>query len=173
MRRQRVARHPTPALNGENMAKCMKQLFPSSASVASARAPATATPPAAEMARAHEGRDWAEAGEEFSDHARRMALHYIEADTDESNTLDFDEFCALVKRVEAGTHTDDELRARFVSLDANGNGTIERNEYILYSLVDALGRSMAKVADLFAKMVCHHRAPTAALMPPQSLQLQL
>ena len=68
-------------------------------------------------------------------------MEYDAADTDGDSKLDFGEFCALVREREAGHHTDAELKRRFESLDADGSGKVDMDEYIRFSLRDALARS--------------------------------
>jgi len=63
--------------------------------------------------------------------------------------LDFAEFSALINEREEGVHTEAELRARFNSIDENMNNRIDLDEYIRFSLRDALQRSSARVIDLF------------------------
>ena len=72
---------------------------------------------------------------------RQNAMDYQAHDADQDNKLDFDEFCALVREREAGDHTDEELQARFTALDSDGSGKVDLNEYVLYSIRDALARS--------------------------------
>ena len=63
--------------------------------------------------------------------------------------LDFDTFCKLVRGHEEGPSqalSDDQLRARFQQLDADGSGTISRFEYEGGLILDAL----AQRADPFA-----------------------
>lgn len=48
-------------------------------------------------------------------------------------------------------HTDEELRARFEALDLDGNGFIDADEFIKFSLREALQRSSVRVFDLFQK----------------------
>jgi len=80
------------------------------------------------------------------------ALEYIAADEDTSGALDFREFCNLVCALEEGDIPLTELKARFAELDANKNGTIDRHEFIQYSLYESLARSAGRVVDLFKKI---------------------
>ena len=91
----------------------------------------------------------AEAQEAFDVGMRQNAIDFAVADADADNKLDFDEFCAMVKERESGEHTVDELRERFKALDADGSGQVDMNEYVRFSLVDALSRSSTRVIDLF------------------------
>ena len=63
-------------------------------------------------------------------------------------TLDFEEFCALVKEREVGSHSTYALEQRFKALDANDSGRIEMHEYLMFSLRDALARSITRVIEL-------------------------
>eukprot|EP00900_Chrysochromulina_parva_P016523 jgi/Chrpa1/24872/Chrysochromulina_OHIO_Genome00026494-RA len=94
--------------------------------------------------------DEAGTGEEaFEGGMRRNAMQYDAHDVDGDQKLDFDEFVAMVREREEGEHTEKELRERFKALDADGSGQIDMNEYVLYSLCDALARSSSRVIDLF------------------------
>ena len=77
------------------------------------------------------------------------ALDFEAHDVNEDLMLSFDEFSALVRQRELGEHSDEELLARFEALDLDGSGQINMNEYIRWSLRDALSRSAARVIDLF------------------------
>ena len=79
----------------------------------------------------------------------RNAKDYVAYDVDGDHKLDFEEFCALVRSRETGEHTEAELKARFQALDLDGNGQVDLNEYIRFSLCDALQRSSQRVLDLF------------------------
>ena len=87
--------------------------------------------------------------EAFDVGMRQNAMEFDAADVDRDAKLDFTEFSALVREREAGTHSDDELQARFASIDTNMNNQIDLDEYIRYSLRDALARSSSRVIDLF------------------------
>ena len=91
----------------------------------------------------------AEAEEDFAVGMANAAVDYQAHDTDGDHKLDFDEFCALVRDRESGDHTEEELRARFEQLDADGSGQVDLHEYVRYSLRDALSRSSSRVIDLF------------------------
>ena len=90
-----------------------------------------------------------EGEEDFASGMRHAAADYQAHDTDGDHKLDFDEFCALVRDRESGDHTEEELRARFEQLDADGSGQVDLHEYVRYSLRDALSRSSSRVIDLF------------------------
>ena len=87
--------------------------------------------------------------EDFALGMQRSAMEYDAHDVDGDQRLDFGEFCAMVREREDGEHTDEELKARFKALDADGSGQVDFNEYVSYSLCDALQRSSSKVIDLF------------------------
>ena len=70
-------------------------------------------------------------------------------DANDDKKLDFDEFCAFLRDREQGNIPDAELRSRFDALDENGNGLIDMDEYLQWSLKDALSRSSSRVVDLF------------------------
>ena len=76
-------------------------------------------------------------------------MEYDAADVDKDTKLDFNEFSAMIKDREHGEHTEEELRARFKSIDENNNNRIDLDEFIRFSLRDALSRSSARVIDLF------------------------
>ena len=80
---------------------------------------------------------------------RRAAMDYDAHDVDGDQKLDFGEFCAMVRERETGEHTDEELKERFKAIDADGSGQVDMNEYVRYSLRDALSRSSQRVMDLF------------------------
>jgi Ca2+-binding EF-hand superfamily protein len=88
---------------------------------------------------------------EFQDETHARALDMEEHDTDNDNKLDFSEFCSLVRSREEGNPTDAELRARFNELDADGSGKVDMNEYIRFTLHEALCRSSVRVIDLFRR----------------------
>ena len=73
----------------------------------------------------------------------------MEADIDKDGSLDFEEYCGFIRNREEGEHTEEELRKRFNELDADGSGRIDMNEYLQWSLRDALARSATRIVDLF------------------------
>ena len=87
--------------------------------------------------------------EAFEVGMRQNAMEYDAADVNKDRELDFAEFCAMIREREAGEHTEAELRARFNSIDENNNNRIDLDEFIRYSLRDALQRSSSRVIDLF------------------------
>ena len=87
--------------------------------------------------------------DDFGVGVRRNAQDFAAQDVDHDNKLDFDEFCAMVREREEGSHTDEELQTRFNELDADGSGKVDMHEYIRWALRDALSRSAARVIDLF------------------------
>ena len=91
----------------------------------------------------------AEEEEAFETGMRQNAMEFDAADVDRDTKLTFDEFCAMIREREEGTHTEKELRARFESIDTNQNNRIDLDEFIRFSLRDALARSSARVIDLF------------------------
>ena len=50
---------------------------------------------------------------------------------------------------DVGALTDEELRARFREFDADDSGFVDIDEYLQFSLRDALARSADRVIDLF------------------------
>ena len=89
--------------------------------------------------------------EDFEEGMRQNAEEYDAADKDADNKLDFGEFCAMVRQREVGDFTEEELKARFAALDADGSGKVDMGEYLQFSLRDALARSSDRVIDLFKK----------------------
>ena len=89
--------------------------------------------------------------ENFEDGMRQNAMEFDAQDKDQDNKLDFEEFCEMVRSREEGEHTEEELRERFIALDGDGSGKVDMNEYIRFSLRDALSRSASRVIDLFRK----------------------
>ena len=80
---------------------------------------------------------------------RQNAAERDAADADNDGKLDFTEFCTFVRDREEGEFTDAELRKRFDALDEDGSGKVDMNEYLQWSLKDALARSSSRVCDLF------------------------
>jgi len=87
--------------------------------------------------------------EDFEEGMQQNALDRDAADADGDNKLDFGEFCTFVRAREEGEHTDEALQARFAALDEDGSGKVDMNEYLQFSLRDALARSATRVVDLF------------------------
>ena len=76
---------------------------------------------------------------------------FAKYDADESEQLDFNEFCKLIREREVGyNHTELEMTQRFEELDRNGNGKIDMDEYLAYALQDSLARSADQVCSLFS-----------------------
>ena len=90
-----------------------------------------------------------DAEEEFATGMRQNEIDRQLADIDESGTLDFGEFCSLVRERELGEHSEEELRARFDEIDLDHDGYIDKGEYLRFMLKDALARSSSRVMDLF------------------------
>ena len=93
------------------------------------------------------------AAKEFEEGMQANAVDYLAADKDDDGKLDFDEFCNLVREREVGSGPDgehplDELRRRFRDLDADGSGSVDRSEFIQFSLYDSLSRASGRVIDL-------------------------
>jgi len=80
---------------------------------------------------------------------RQNAMEFDAADADQNSKLDFGEFSRMVREREEGTHSEAELRARFSAIDENNNSMIDLDEFIRFSLRDALARSSSRVIDLF------------------------
>uniref|UniRef100_A0A7S3AFY2 EF-hand domain-containing protein n=1 Tax=Haptolina ericina TaxID=156174 RepID=A0A7S3AFY2_9EUKA len=76
-------------------------------------------------------------------------MEFDAGDVDHDESLDFDEFCKMVREREMGEHTTAELRKRFDALDTSGNGKLAMSEYLRYALRDALARSSTRVVELF------------------------
>jgi Ca2+-binding EF-hand superfamily protein len=94
--------------------------------------------------------DEAASGEEdFEAGMRQNAIDYQVHDVDNDHKLDFGEFCNLVRDREDSDFTEEELRARFEALDADGSGKVDLHEYVRFALRDALSRSSSRVMDLF------------------------
>ena len=58
-------------------------------------------------------------------------------------------YVCQIREREYGTITDAELRERYATADESGDGLIDRAEFILFSLRDALSRSADRVVDIF------------------------
>ena len=52
---------------------------------------------------------------------------------------------------QVGEHDPKELKERFDAMDTDKNGKVDKNEYLSWSLRDALARSTDRVVDLFKK----------------------
>jgi len=87
--------------------------------------------------------------EKFDQGMRQNAMEYDAHDIDRDTKLSFEEFSAMIREREAGEHSEEELRSRFNSIDENNNNRIDLDEFIKFSLRDALSRSSARVIDLF------------------------
>ena len=81
---------------------------------------------------------------------RRNAQTPEDMDANQDNKPDFDEFCAMVRQRYRAT-TRKTSCGRDCRVDADGSGLIDMNEYIRFSLRDALSRSAQRVIDLFRK----------------------
>ena len=93
--------------------------------------------------------------EKFEVGVRQSAMDY-DAHTYKQQTadqadpnLDYDNFASLIREREGGVHNDATLRARYAAADENQDGLIDRYEFILFSIRDALQRSAARVVDIF------------------------
>lgn len=80
---------------------------------------------------------------------RQDAMEFGEFDVNNDGVLDFREFSTLVRQREVGIHSELALAYRFQELDPENKGFVQMNEYILYSLRDALKRSSDRTLDLF------------------------
>ena len=87
--------------------------------------------------------------ETFEANVRQNAMEFDAADLDRSRTLDFAEYSAFVREREVGIFPEAVLRKRFDDTDTDGDGRISMKEYIIWSLRDALHRTVARVRDLF------------------------
>jgi len=89
--------------------------------------------------------------QEFGEGMQRSAEDHDRADKDMSNTLDFEEYCILVKAREEGIIPEAELKQRFALLDDDGDGFVDMKEYLMWSLKDCLARASTRLIDLFRK----------------------
>ena len=90
------------------------------------------------------------AGEkDFFELMKERAAAFQKADMDFDGKLDFEEYKAMVKYREVKEYTEQELKAKFDSLDADKSGKIDQYEFISYSLRDALQKSKGKALDIF------------------------
>ena len=64
-------------------------------------------------------------------------------------SLDFDEFCILVRGREEGDIPVEELKARFEALAPTADGMVTMAQYLTWSLKDGLMRSSQRLVDLF------------------------
>ena len=78
---------------------------------------------------------------------------------DGDGTLNLAEFSALIRGREDGEHSEEELKKRFDALDVNGTGQIDMQEYLIWSLKDALARSSQRIVDLFKAWDEDHSVP--------------
>ena len=69
-------------------------------------------------------------------------------DADAEECLTFEQFCQLMAGRPEEEFLLHELAARFRALDANGNGMVEKHEFVRWSLMDALSRMRGRVLDL-------------------------
>lgn len=87
--------------------------------------------------------------EPFSAGARSVKLDFDVNDLDCSRSIDFNEFCSLVKARESGDSSDLMLAYRFQDLDPHNTGSIGVKTYLVASLKDALARSSSRAIDIF------------------------
>lgn len=88
----------------------------------------------------------------FKAQMQMNSQEYENFDRDESEQLDFEEFCKLIKSREKGyQHSLTELEMRFAEMDSNGNGFIDLHEYLRFSMQDALARSAEQLATVFGE----------------------
>ena len=85
--------------------------------------------------------------ETFAAGMRQNAMDF-DAHALNDHTLNFHEFCAMIREREEGSHSTLILEQRFNALDTNHSGTIEMHEFLMFSLKDALARSVTQVLDL-------------------------
>ena len=89
----------------------------------------------------------------FNPHMRHNAAEYqdVEAEAEhEEGFLSFDEFCAMWAERHEEEFTTEQLQRRFMELDTDGNGRVDRHEFIRFSLVDALSRTRTRVLDMLS-----------------------
>ena len=72
--------------------------------------------------------------EDFSVAMRQNAMEFDAHDIDRNRVCDFHEFCAMVREREMGIHTEQELTARFATLDPLGRGIIDVKVRAILSL---------------------------------------
>jgi len=86
--------------------------------------------------------------ETFAAGMRQNAMDFGTHALRNDHTLNFNEFCAMISEREEGSHSTLILEQRFNALDTNHSGTIEMHEFLMFSLKDALARSVTQVLDL-------------------------
>jgi Ca2+-binding EF-hand superfamily protein len=87
----------------------------------------------------------------FTREMRDLAMELDALDADRNRRLDYREFSRLIREREMGTHTEEALRKRFLSLDTDGSGEIELGEFLKWALRDALRRHGARLVDLLSE----------------------
>ena len=75
----------------------------------------------------------------------------LDADGGEAVEMDFEAYCALVRRTEPNAELlhDKMLRARFRAIDLDGSGTINRREYVQSVVLERLAAAASRVVTLF------------------------
>ena len=79
------------------------------------------------------------------------AMHPAALDEEDEDFLSFDEFCTYMSDRAEGVFTLEELAKRFEKLDVDGNGTVDRHEFIRFSLFEALAGSRNRVVDMLTE----------------------
>ena len=92
--------------------------------------------------------DVSDSEETFAAGMRHNAADFDAHALRNDHTLNFHEFCAMIREREEGSHSTFTLEQRFQALDTNHSGSIEMHEFLLFSLKDALARSVTQVLDL-------------------------
>ena len=75
----------------------------------------------------------------------------LDADGGEAVEIDFEAYCALVRRTEPNAELlhDKMLRARFRAIDLDGSGTINRREYVQSVVLERLAAAASRIVTLF------------------------
>jgi len=91
---------------------------------------------------------------EFKSNMQIKADDFYEADQDGNTELEYDEFCAMLRKRDAKAEppverSESDLKALFRQLDLDNSGTVDLSEYIQWALAIAIKESKGRVLDLF------------------------